>query len=155
MKAASSPETEPDFYAMEPCLPTSDGTTKVSERPTKEVQVLTTDKIMPLARESNSVSGAFPLRSLLAHQPHSSRRVSPDSSPRHPMTKTLSCLDMVGVIPPLLPDNYGSDAEPAEELPHNGDEVLFEGQSFRYLDHLETESAFLGTFETDIVSMMF
>jgi len=147
MKAASSPETEPNFYDMEPCF-----SERFQPPDIKESSSNIDDMCARIIFDKEDVSfpwkalqsanGAFPLRSLLAAPP---KAVSPDSSPRQPLANISSFVDLplYGTIPPLMPD-YVTESD--FDDPHTGDEVLFEGQSFRYLDHLDIDESFFATF---------
>lgn len=113
MKAASSPATEPNFYSYETCPP---------EGPVKTVDDCD-------ASTTSEKTESYPKNSLLGMV--LPKIVSPPDSPvlSSAITKPFDTfLDEI------------MDVTQDEDLtPHTGDEVYFEGLSFRYLDHLDLD----------------
>lgn len=144
MKAASSPETEPDFYAMEPCLGVN-STSLVSDDSSREEEVggLWTIKADPIPS-----SFMKPVPSVSSFDPPAivSLPSSPEQSVR-PVTTELPegwpVLSLSIPEPASVDDmnmsNIGNDDGDVDSFPKNGDEVFFEGLKFRYLDHVELD----------------
>lgn len=120
MKAASSPSTEPDFYAMEPCYERS--------------------------RSTSSVEGSyFPEDAMTGHEEtprenSSTREATADQVHVVPVSPLLEPRSRQMLSGPVVPMDLGPP-RPTERLkqidrifPNSGDEVFFEGLKFRYLD---------------------
>jgi hypothetical protein len=150
MKAAASPDTEPDFYAMEPCPDDdSDAFSKdeyVAAEPAKSSK--TKDK-KHLVMENRS---DFFLRDVASS-------VFSDFRPSTPVSSSSSSVDIerhaavvseysspVFTVPPgdmlatYYHQSFGSDS-PKRNF-ENGDVVFFEGHKFRYLDTLDGDVDF-------------
>jgi hypothetical protein len=150
MKAASSPNTEPNFYAMEHCYdgqdhPYKDEPEMVRSKPSEvsvtETEPSTLHKSEPEKVSSTSLSSlpkhSFSLQSLVANI------VSPPTSPDQVRSGVITQVPSSISVPlpscssPVNDTMYDSDY--ALDEPHTGDAVFFEGHKFRYLDHLDLD----------------
>lgn len=124
MKAASSPNTEPNFYAMKACLED--------------------DPEMPVVVNPISQTESNGLRiKEVARQPY---LVSPPPSPQMSSLQTNA-----NYIEALAPSIGAGDTniyrmEYEDRPPRTGDVAFFEGHKFRYLDHFDLMDV-IGAFE--------
>ena len=163
LKAASSPETEPDFYAMQPCLSKIQG------------QVRKEDKTKPIPEHQEQTTKKE-CASSIGHSETTGRKVSfvqgdgsiESSVVQKDPVRSYSAFEMPGfallrrnpadhtprvISPPplILPFQKATttvgkvDHDPLSVTKHrgpapsSGDVVYFEGLQFHYLDHMELE----------------
>lgn len=134
MKAASNPQNEPNFYAMEECKSIYD------------------DEDSPILMQTESLDETLldinkPPE--VTHKPI----VTPVQSPRqslsllHNPPESIMMLELVE--PPkvmdFMDDVFLGSVVSEETTPHNGDEIFFEGHKFCYLDHMEPEGTYDNT----------
>ena len=131
MKAASSPATEPNFYLYPSCP--AEGPLKMQEEDDEEDnddETVATDKT---EEHVNNTTDSF-MNDYVDVCMTIPNIVSPPESP------IISSTSIVQVMPDLMPSCLLEiAAEELESMPHTGDEVFFEGLSFRYLDHLDLD----------------
>jgi hypothetical protein len=161
MKAASSPNTEPNFYMMEYCV---EGDTSpeaiTSTYPEADTDM---DDVGSSVDQTNGIPYLFipefvtPDRSWSSSPPSSPARVTPQTTPKQNCRAMMDCSSSFLSLP-ILPQAFGFDRFPAlmpsstasssdseDEyeapltLPLSGDPVFFEGHVFRYMDHVDLE----------------
>lgn len=148
MKAASSPSTEPNFYAMEPCFDACKSSI-ISDDSSREGE----DRMWKMDSDpipSSIMKKPFPSLDSVGPRAVVSLPSTPQQEPRK-----LSALEWpsgLSVANPLSKETAGPGLIPMcdefDAFPQNGDEVFFEGLKFRYLDRvefndLESEIAYL------------
>lgn len=140
MKAASNPQNEPNFYAMEECKSTYDYEDAPVTMHTESFDETMLDIDKPPEMSS----------------PVQKPIVTPVQSPRqslslvHNPPESIMMLELAD--PPKVIDFIddmflGSSVVSEDNQPHNGDEIFFEGHKFCYLDHMEPE----GTYDSNTV----
>mmetsp|Transcript_12526 Transcript_12526/g.24030 ORF Transcript_12526/g.24030 Transcript_12526/m.24030 type:complete len:334 (+) Transcript_12526:273-1274(+) len=126
MKAASSPATEPDFYSFESCPPKGSINKIDIDGDDCDDSVSSHDK----DPQTNIFDGG-----LLPNI------VSPPESPV--LSSSISIVQLAEDVPFDLLDLSTEVTHTSDEVkavpPHTGDEVFFEGNKFRYLDHLDID----------------
>jgi hypothetical protein len=151
VKAAASPATEPNFYDMQPCLDESG-----LENLEAVIQTLPTKKLSEVSSGDSSMN-LWMLPTLIPDEssdseddvdspPASPRQVMPDCAPSAPwspqavVSELEASLSEVGQLTSRCSSPLGSFLENSFDetvnvlLCHSGDEIMFEGQRFHYLD---------------------
>jgi hypothetical protein len=161
MKAASSPSTEPNFYDMEYCLEdpsfiydnkenqitplmkiseisvsdtemsapiVTNSSNKTSKKKKKSVPNTYLSK---LRSSSSSMNRPFSLESMAANI------ISPPATPEQSKGSVITQVPSSISVP--LPASVSSDMDVVPDELHSGDVVFFEGNMFRYLDHLDLD----------------
>ncbi|KAL7576376.1 hypothetical protein ACA910_018185 [Epithemia clementina (nom. ined.)] len=169
LKAASSPETEPDFYAMEPCverpLPSDcEGIkTEPTERPNtvKPKRTKSSPPPLPASTTSNTNTEKEILPVQVDCEAHyraftkdKGKSLSSFARPSFGRPSPLEMKPRVISPPPLaIPsdetdknldhapedDSLASQQPSSSSAPSSGDVVYFEGLQFHYLDHMELD----------------
>jgi hypothetical protein len=142
MKAASNPNQEPNFYAMESA---TDDAQPIADQPKSfstgmEDMAITDSFLSSNAREivhcpTDDDEEERP--EAVSVTPHG----SPEQKPKvvkdyWPMSRTTLTSMAADIVIPCLVDSYDDEDDMDDLVPKNGDEVYFEGQSFHYLDHV-------------------
>lgn len=125
IKAASSPETEPNFYKMEYA---GSGVAATHATVTTPLPRPLSDASQPIPRIVSSKDTEFAssntsLCSLLKK----ANVVSPPNSPHSSQRESLP------LVPPISSIHWVDSSNSL--FPHSGDSMEFEGQTFRYLEH--------------------
>ena len=140
MKAASNPQNEPNFYAMQECKSTYNYEDAPVTMHTESFDETFLDIDKPPEPEMSS--------------PVQKPIVTPVQSPRQSLSLVHSLPESIMMLelgePPKVIDFIddmflGSSVVSEDNGPHNGDEIFFEGHKFCYLDHMEPEGTFDNT----------
>jgi hypothetical protein len=159
MKAASSPNTEPNFYMMEYCVKGDTPLDAITSYPETDDM----DYDGSSVNQTNGIPYLFipevvtPDRSWSSSPPSSPARVTPHTTPKQNCRAMMDCSSSFLSLP-ILPQAFGFDRFPALmpsstasstdsegeyeaplTLPLSGDPVFFEGHMFRYMDHVDLE----------------
>lgn len=137
MKAASNPQNEPNFYAMEVCKAIYDHDDAPVPMRTESLDETLLDIDKPPEMSS----------------PVQKPIVTPVQSPRqslsllHNPPESIMMLELAE--PPkvmdFMDDIFSGSVVSEDNEPHNGDEIFFEGHKFCYLDHMEPEGTYDNT----------
>jgi hypothetical protein len=166
MKAASSPNTEPNFYMMENCVEEDTSPDAITSYPEADADTDYADHIGSSVDQTSGIPYLFipemvaPDRSTSSSAPSSPTqpaRVTPHTTPKQNCRAMMDCSSSFLSLP-MLPQDCGFDRFPAlmplstasstdseDEyeaaltLPLSGDPVFFEGHMFRYMDHVDLE----------------
>jgi len=169
MKAASSPETEPNFYDKEPCpikYDTMDQDDAASDDDRDPPPFLTIPDVTPSCgaeTESSSESTETPTTPAVVSLPSSPQQGNKTTISRLQVPSDISFEVLMPAVQGLVDDDDDEediddddgqdfDGEHSDFLPHSGDEVFFEGSKFRYLDHIDIVNLDMKFFDPSVTA---
>lgn len=134
MKAASSPSTEPNFYAMEPCYESDEPYVPPMEPICEEEDSEPAIHSIPMVSSMDSTASGALVPPAVVSQPSTPQQLAKAVADDWPMNVYIPLPSSTLDGPSFIDDDFFPSP------PRNGDEVFFEGHKFRYLDYADVDN---------------